>query len=86
MQTVLLIICSQVKADTELAVAEIENLNQVPIGPEFNLEAAAPKITNLLQQSSDHDPVFFRVRRPFAGQPETPRRPRHQDCGLRFCH
>ena len=72
------------KADTELAVAEIENLNQVSIDSEFNLEAAAPKITNLM--SSDHDPVVFRVRRPFAGQPETPRRPRHQDCGLRFCH
>ena len=68
------------KADTELAVAEIENLNQVSIDSEFNLE------TNSLQQPSDHDPVVFRVRRPFAGQPETPRRPRHQDCGLRFCH
>ena len=74
MQNVLLKICSQVKADTELAVAEIENLNQVSIDSEFNLE------TNSLQRSSDHDPVVFQVRRPFAGQPETPRRPRHQDC------
>ena len=39
-----LIIFFQVKADTELAVAEIENLNQVTIDSDFNSEASAPKL------------------------------------------
>ena len=50
-------------------------------GLEFNVEAA-----KLIQWSSDHSPVVFRVRCPFGRQPETPCRSRHQDCWLCFSH
>ena len=64
---------SQVKADAELAVTEIENLNQV-VG-----DVVGMKFKSHNSSSSDFCFIVVRVLGSFGRQPETAFRPRRQD-------